>query len=450
MGKRKMRKKAKKNIVIFSVIFIFLAYVVSSYIYLNYYYVKFDNISVKDIAYQKGKVNITFNDLNDKVSCAVVKTGTKVDVNDQKIWNKVVENKCSTKIKKGNSYEIYLKYENELIDFKYDGKVLDVELNKEKCYLALKGSCEVKYEVTSILDADVSLKASNSNVTVKNNKITGVKEGKTTISIEGFDSKEKVDVVVTDLILKRPKKYNYNRSYLTCNVFNYEEEKLLDEILEHRINEKGYKTRAGVVEAARFLTLEFPYRISYFSENGRLASANKVDGEGRYYHKGLYLTDSKFDTIEYPANGPNPWGCMIYSNPSKGMRRNGLDCSGFTTWVIFNGGFDPGDMGAHGGGDKSNDLNSIGEERIVTKELSLSDEIKAGDFLGEVTVSEGHSAIVIGVDKENFYVAESLWIQPLGVNVNTYKRSEFHKYFETVNLMDSYYKEDGDYTAMWY
>ena len=132
------------------------------------------------------------------------------------------------------------------------------------------------------------------------------------------------------------------------------------------------------------------------------------------------------------------------------MRSNGLDCSGFTTWVVYNGGFDIEDLAAHGGDDSIYNLNDIGEERELTLELSLSGEIKAGDLLGEVTVSEGHSAIVIGVDKNNYYVAESLWESPLGVNINTYSKEEFPKKFETVNLMGSVYKEDGNYTAMWY
>lgn len=54
-------------------------------------------------------------------------------------------------------------------------------------------------------------------------------------------------------------------------------------------------SRAGVAEAARFLTLEFPYRIGYFNENGRLANPPKVDCEERYYHKGLYLHSSRFE-----------------------------------------------------------------------------------------------------------------------------------------------------------
>lgn len=284
--------------------------------------------------------------------------------------------------------------------------------------------------------------------------MTGVGEGHAKVIVtDGFTEKE-IDVVVTDLIDPIPKKYNYERPYLSCGLYSEKDAKLLDEILAFRVKEVGLGTRAGVVAAARFLTLEFPYRITYFSENGRLGNYSggpKVDGEGRFYHKGLYLTSSKFDVLDYNYvdKGPAVWGCSMYSRPSKGMRSNGLDCSGFTTWVVYNGGFDIEDLAAHGGDSSIYNLNDIGKEVLLTDEIAMSGKIKAGDLLGEVTVSEGHSAIVVGVDKNNYYVAESLWISPLGVNINTYKKSELADYFETVNLMDDYYKKQGNYTAMW-
>ena len=179
------------------------------------------------------------------------------------------------------------------------------------------------------------------------------------------------------------------------------------------------------------------------------SGGKKVDGEGRYYHKGLYLSYSKTKDIEYSLKGPAPWDCSIYSNPSEGNRKNGLDCSGFTTWFVYNGGFDIEDLGVFAGSKAYKNLNDVGKEYKLTKELALSNKIKAGDLLGEVSVSEGHSAIVVGIDKD-YYIGESLWIYPYGVNANKYKREELHKYFETVNLMGDFYKEDGNYTSMWY
>ena len=105
---------------------------------------------------------------------------------------------------------------------------------------------------------------------------------------------------------------------------------------------------------------------------------------------------------------------------------------------------------AFGGSKNYKNLNDVGEEHKLTKNLALSNKIKAGDLLGEVSVSEGHSAIVVGIDKDYYYIGESLWISPYGVSINKYKKEELHKYFETVNLMDSFYKNDGNYTSMWY
>ena len=61
------------------------------------------------------------------------------------------------------------------------------------------------------------------------------------------------------------------RGYAQVNplqAYTIEGYELFDE-LENKINNTGYKTRAGVVEAARFLTLNLPYKINYFYENGR-------------------------------------------------------------------------------------------------------------------------------------------------------------------------------------
>lgn len=382
---------------------------------------------------------IKLDDVDKRTYCAV-----SSDDRDIK-WVLVNKGVCKVKIEDFGNYKIFIKFKNKIYVDDAVNKVYDVSLKNKKTYLATYDSKKLLYDVVSIGDAQPVFTVSDSSVVkVSDNRIiaSGVGEASVSILDKSFD------VVVTDLIDKRPRKYNYSRPYLSCLSFSENEGKLLDEVLLSRIKDAGYGTRAGVVEAVRFLTLEFPYRISYFSENGRLGSGDGIDGEGRFYHKGLYLTKDKYSVISRSDKGPNPWGCMIYSRPSKGMRANGLDCSGFTTWALYNGGFDVGDLGARSIY-PSYDLNSFGEEVRLTKEISFSDKIKAGDLLGEVSSSEGHSAIVVGVDKDNYYVAESLWIRPLGLNINTYSRNELYKSFETVNLMDSYYKKDGNYTSMW-
>ena len=85
---------------------------------------------------------------------------------------------------------------------------------------------------------------------------------------------------------------------------------MLDEILASRVEEAGPGTRAAVAVAARFLTLEFPYKVPYFYENGRL-TGNGVQGEGRYYKKGLYIGHDRENQITKVMAGPSSWGCPL-------------------------------------------------------------------------------------------------------------------------------------------
>ena len=248
-----------------------------------------------------------------------------------------------------------------------------------------------------------------------------------------------------------PDEYNYDRKFLSCNQYTKEDNDFLDEILKDRINDAGYKTRAGVVAAARFLALEFPYRIGYFSENGRLNGYGAhlyADGEGRYYHQGLYLDESRYDNITTSVRGPGTWGCNIYSIPSNTYVSNGLDCSGFITWILYNGGFDCGDVGA--GLTYTHDMTDLGEQIWITKSI-FENSIKAGDLLSGAGSSGGHIALVAGFDENNYYIAESLWRGSgyFGSLIRTYKKEELANYFYWHIDMYEYYSEDGNYTEYW-
>ena len=249
--------------------------------------------------------------------------------------------------------------------------------------------------------------------------------------------------------LNRPKAFNNKKKYLSCGQYTKEQNDLLDEILFDRVDTVGRKTRAGVVEAARFITLEFPYKIRYFSENGRLTYASKIDGEGRYYHLGLYLHSSRFKSLANSSQGPKTWGCNMYSRPSHGTRRNGLDCSGFIAWVVLNGGFNPGDIGAGVTGAK--DFTDLGKKTRFTSSLIKSGKVKVGDLLSSSGPGGGHIAVIAGEDDNNYYVAESLWYDPyISVTLVKYSKKTVFKRYYWVMLMDSYYKEDGELTKMWY
>lgn len=327
--------------------------------------------------------------------------------------------------------------------------------NKEKIYLAVGDSYKLSYEIVSNkkdTKETINYSSSDENIVVvdENGLVKAINPGEITLAITCRSHAIYIDVVSTDLILPIDNDVLYTKPNLKCNTFTEDDNHLLDAILEDRINDAGYNTRAGVVAAARFLLLEFPYRIEYFSENGRLA--NGIDGEGRYYHKGLYLSEPKFKDLKGSSSKPKCWGCSLYSGPATRSVNNGLDCSGFVTWVLLNGGFDVGDVGAGGINYSKKSLFYFGDRENIS--LENISKIQAGDLVHNEK-GGGHIGVVVGVSENKIYVGQATWPEPryfkkpYGVTLTEYTFEEFAKDWNEVMLMDSYYKENGNYTAMW-
>ena len=293
----------------------------------------------------------------------------------------------------------------------YISKVITLKINNErKVYLAIKGKYTIvaNYEYVGDINDTLKYYSENDKIATVSDKgiITGIKNGITKIHATIGDKDEYIDVHVTNLITNRPTKgFDYKKKNLGCNKYSRSDNDLIDEILKSRIESVGYKTRAGVVEAARFLTLDFPYRINYFYENGR-QTTNNVDGEGRYYHVGFYLHSSRYKNITGSRTGPKTWGCSLYSKPAHRKMDNGLDCSGFVSWALLNGGFNVKDVGA--GWSNKRDLTDYGDVKKITTSLSTSNKIKVGDLLHSERAG-GHIGIIVGIDKNNYYVAQALW-----------------------------------------
>lgn len=365
-------------------------------------------------------------------------------------------NECHTQITL-DKYYIYFKdeFNKESNMMEINDYVIDFGL-KEKYYIPTGTSIDLTSNLFVYGNPQIETKTDENILGIGEKEVTGKSEGKTTLELisNGVVLKE-IEVTVTNLIVSAPKEFNSKKEYLTCEQYTKEEASLLDEILESRIEEAGYGTRAGAVAAARFLTLEFPYRVSYYWENGRLynTGTHYVDGEGRYYHKGLYLDSSKYETLEKGAKffGPAMWGCKMvtYENDPPNFipgRKypNGLDCSGFVSWALYNGGHDVGDKGA-GYVPGYRNLIDVGDYRRLTKTLINSGEIKVGDLFN----MPGHIAILVGEDETHYYIAESLNNYG-GVVLKTYTKTNVMEYFTAVVLMDEVYESDGNLTNLWY
>lgn len=371
-------------------------------------------------------------------------------------WVSLKKEKCVYKTKVNNLKYVYLKKGMFERREKIDSLLVNID-TFDKIYISKGEKKKINNNSVFIGREQYIIYKSKNNKIVSFDKdvVIGKKIGSCEVDViingKVYDT---FTIIVTDLINERTKKLNNNKEYLECNRYTKKETEILDDILENKVENAGYKTRAGVVEAARFLTLDFKYKIDYFFENGRLSGGqNYVDGEGRYYHKGLYLDESKFKKIEKSFSGPSIWGCPLKNFEDYGTKykkgsynSNGLDCSGFVSWAFLNGGFDIGDKGSGDNEKDETEINDIGGTKVkATDELFETDKVKAGDMIGYW----GHIGLIIGIDDDNVYIAESLWTFG-GVALNKYKKDEVSDEFTQVILLDDFYKENGNYTDMWY
>lgn len=435
MTKKKYKKrKLRHKIKILSNFLLLILICMSGYYLYNLIINKSPILSITN------KNNNLIIELDNNYDCLFTDEYILPDVDSNKWVASDKEYKCYTKF--DNSKYIFLKKDNKIVYSTDD--VIYLETLSDKVYMALNDKKDLPIKVIGNIN-NLDFKYSNSTVIdINKGKIISNSIGNTSIITKYNGTKNIIDVIVSDLIVTMPKEYDLKKKELECNKYSEEESDILDDILKSRVNEVGASTRASAVSVARFLTLEFPYRINYFYENGR-QTTNKVDGEGRYYHKGLYLTESKYSSLTGSTSSPKAWGCKLYSNPVKRYDNNGLDCSGFVSWVLLNAGFDPKDVGA--GFADYLDLTDYGDVKRINS--ATIKDIKVGDLLHSYAAG-GHIGIIVGIDNDYFYVAQALWYDEVGVIITKYKKDLLYKSFPHVVLMDKYYINDGKLTNMWY
>ena len=335
-----------------------------------------------------------------------------------------------------------------------DDGVKSIKFKVDTFYLAIGESEKLNYDIESSKD-DYKLTWSSENediVSISDGKIVGINLGTSVVTLKSESGKKaEVSVMVTDLI--RKPELDDKKKFLPCHAYTEEEAHIIDETLRTRVLNKGEGTRAALIETIRFMTLSFKYKVSYFYENGRMheSGVRKADGEGRYYHKGLYLSEDKFKDIKVSHKGPAIWGCPLtnlqdHNRYKPGAKMpNGLDCSGFVTWSLYNSGLDVGDIGA-GINDRHKDMSDVGEMHSLTYEYANSGDYKVGDVIARW----GHTALIAGKDSEYLYIAESL-LKGVRIEKVSYKNpnSSLYKYYAYINKMDKEYSKNDDYTDMW-
>lgn len=444
-----MNKVIKYFIIIINLYCIIALFIYSKLLYKNNINssnirISYDNVVNENDEYL---VNVKYNNSKTRLYCSL----------DNKSWINI--NNCRFNLTKGN-YKIFIKNNYMTINKKFnivekfEGTISSNIDMLDEYYLALNGSKKIDLKFGYPQDFDTSYKWIIENediIKIDNDIIYGLKAGKTNIIVKLDDGNKKIfKVIVTDLIT--PPHIDEKKQTLSCNRYTEEENELLDKILASRVKEAGEGTRGGVIASARFLTLEFPYNISYFAENGRLKNHGlhpTIDGEGRFYHKGLYLSSLKYKDLMSNTStltGPKFWGCSLYSIPMEIYQANGLDCSGFVTWAMYNGGFDVGDVGAGDFKELTDELSDLGHHNKITLDFMKNGKYKVGDYIAK----NGHAALIIGIDDNNIYTAESLG---KGLRAKTYERYSGIVYTPVLDYiidMDNIYPNgEGNYQIMW-
>jgi len=379
-------------------------------------------------------------------------------------WVKADAGQCEIPVSAGN-WRIYARdpYGNVSSDDSLTvNAVVSISIDSDICYLALKATRQLHVSLITFggIDRTVTWTSSNPDAVQVdgNGLVTAVSNGTATITATAYGGAKAVcEVVATDLIIRMQDSDQSSKQTIPSRYYTLEQAELLDKILFSRVDEAGYGTRAGVVAAARFLTMEFPFRIPYFYENGRLNNfgmKSYADGEGRYYHRGLYIHESKYATLDPKGiiAGPAMWGEPLMNFTEQGYFHiysyypNGLDCSGFVTWACLNGGWDVKDSGAGDYVNRDDDMCDYGIRTPITLELMKSGKVKVGDLIG----ADGHIAIIAGMDDTYIYIAESLG-RGVGITkVRIENNLIWSATYDYIMLMDTYYGgAQGVYEEMW-
>ncbi len=444
--KKRHRFKALLNILI-----VFLG---TAWIFYYYFGIYNEKVNVEDIYVNEYDQLII--KLDNEGKCSLIG-----GIEESRWVNTNSDNACI--LEKQDSYNtLYLRNKHTYLS-EYDKDIsylnsLDIT-NKSK-YLAVNAKMNLKYSIDSygLYDKEVVYSSSNEDVASIDEQgiITGINNGKATITIQSSNKEDSIDIIVTDLIIPIKEEYDFDKPFIECKQYTKQDNDLFDEILKDRVNDAGYSTRAAAVAAARFFEFELPFQVAYFSENGRIDSYMNhfADGEGRYYHEGLYLDESRYENLdpEMIVRGPACWGCRLYELDGEKYIDNGLDCSGYISWILLQAGYDPGDLGA--GIAEWEDLTKLGTLIEINKAVN-NDLIRVGDLLSgsEISAEEGgHIAFVIGKDDDYYYTSEALWEETgyFGVVVVKHSKQELIDNFYWSVDMNDFYKQDGNLTDLWF
>lgn len=245
----------------------------------------------------------------------------------------------------------------------------------------------------------------------KNSNLLSYKKSTSAYVIAKNDNKK----IKVDCDIKNNLVYNFEYNFdnlkplMNCNTYTTGDRIELEWKLKSVILDAGYGTRAGIVEAARFIVGALQYRIPYLGPK----TVNSI--LGRYEKEGLNIGNDQ------------GWGCGIDGYTQ------GIDCTNFIAWIFKQNGLK---------------VDGVYSHKNVYKLNSIIYKVRPGDLiLKDKDDSFSHVGLIVGVDDDYIYVAESSGSK--GVILTRIKKTEAskEKRFSHARLYE--YQNEGNLTNMW-
>lgn len=324
------------------------------------------------------------------------------------------------------TYKIGVNGQYHFLVFSNDKQVLDKTVNVQELANNLTCNGELKISgtylnIVSNLSDFSSITWDYDGKTITGNKEIRVNEKVTNANVTVLfkdGASFRTSCNITD---KRIYNFTYDgansKSLMQCQTYSPQDRANLEAKLRQAVNEAGYGTRAGVVEAARFLVGALDYKVPYLGPRS-------VDSRlGRYETAGLNIGNNA------------AWGCRVSGYIQ------GLDCTNFITWAFRQNGLLQSDF--------------FYTENMY-KIRDVMDKIRVGDLMispcsGTVCQTQKfvHIAIIIGIDKDYVYIAESTTGYGGGLLATRYPKDNMPS-SGTLSLVKLYhYSSDGNVTDMW-
>ncbi len=305
-------------------------------------------------------------------------------------------------------YDIYGKFKRKTIEINEIDSNLYCEgiVNRYGTNLSIKGEDVSKYSLYDWYIDGVRYSDDNSFESLYKN----VKEAY--ILVDNYDKEERILCSINNELFYDFKYDSFNnKPFIGCNTYNNYDRIILEEKMKNSIIQAGYGTRAGVVEAARFLVGALEYKIPYLGPK-------EVDSSlGRYNKIGLNIGNEA------------GWGCKVSGYIQ------GMDCTNFINWVFIQNGLT---------------LKDVYATKNVYNLVDKVSYINVGDLLltpNNDTFS--HVGIIIGIDNENIYVAEATTGKINAIVVTKLDKSNLPKSGALSKVRLYNYNNDGNLTNMW-